>query len=55
MRAIKGVDISSPLEKVMQILNKLRDLMDPSETKLLEEVNYCVKMIGQNKLDEAEI
>jgi len=51
----KGIDMRSPLEKVMEILGGLRDIIDPAERKLVEDINYCIKMISSNRLYEADI
>jgi hypothetical protein len=37
-----------PVEKVLEILNNLRDLIDPEEKKVVQELNYCIKMISSN-------
>lgn len=49
------LDLRSPLERVLEILNDLRDRLDSGEDKTVEELNYCVKMISSNKLYEANI
>jgi hypothetical protein len=41
-------DMISPVEKVLEILNNLRDLIDPEEKKVVQELNYCIKMISSN-------
>ena len=45
----------SPLEKVLEILNEARDMFDPTESKIIKDINYCIKMISSNKLYEAEL
>lgn len=50
-----GYDIRSPLEKVMEMLNNIRDALDTSEIKMINDLNYCLKMISTNKLYEADI
>lgn len=50
-----GYDLRSPLEKVLEILNDVRDSIDPGETKMIQDMNYCIKMIASNKLYEAEL
>mmetsp|Transcript_7290 Transcript_7290/g.6445 ORF Transcript_7290/g.6445 Transcript_7290/m.6445 type:complete len:106 (-) Transcript_7290:298-615(-) len=47
------LDLRSPLERVLEILNEIRDRLDYGEDKTIEDVNYCVKMISSNKLYEA--
>ena len=48
-----GYDLRSPLEKVLEILNGLRDGLDNNEKKLVADINYCIKMISSNKLYDA--
>lgn len=50
-----GYDIRSPLEKVLEILGDIRDVIDPSQDKMITDLNYCIKMISSNKLYEAEL
>lgn len=50
-----GYDLRSPLEKVLEILSEFRNAIDISESKLLVELNYAIKMISTNKLYEADI
>lgn len=46
-------DISSPMEKVIQILQEVRELIvDPG---MYKDVNYCIKEINSGKLYEANI
>ncbi len=37
------------------MLNEIRDQLDPSEKKFINNLNYCIKMIQSNKLYEAEL
>ena len=37
------------------MLNDLRGQIDPSEKKLVENLNYCINVIQSNKLYEADI
>lgn len=48
-------DIRSPLERVLEILNDVRDRLDPDEEKIMLDVNYVVKIIASNKLYEMDI
>lgn len=50
-----GYDLRSPLERVLEILNDIRDSIDPNEAKMLSDMNYSIKMISSNKLYDAEI
>lgn len=43
-----GYTFSTPLEKVLEILNDLRDKIDPVQLKIFEDLNYCIKMISSN-------
>jgi hypothetical protein len=43
------------LERVLEILNNLRDEIDIDETKIISELNYCIKMISSNQLYEAKL
>ena len=52
---ISGYDLRSPLERVLEILNDIRDSIDPNEERMISEMNYCIKQISSNKLYEAEI
>lgn len=52
---IMGMDLRSPLERVLEILNNLRDKIDSNQTKTLQEINYCIKIITSNQLYEANI
>lgn len=45
-----GYDLRSPMEKVIEILNDIRDSLNMSETKIIGDLNYCIKMISTNKL-----
>ena len=45
--------MKSPVEKVLEILNHLRELIDPDEKKVVSDINYCIKMISSNQLYEA--
>ena len=45
--------MKSPVEKVLEILNNLRELIDPDEKKVVSDINYCIKMISSNQLYEA--
>lgn len=50
-----GYDLRTPLDKVIEILNDLRDSVDPSERRVVADLNYCIKMISSNKLYEARL
>ena len=45
----------SPLERVREILNNLRDAIDVDESKIIKDLNYCIKSIGNNTLYEANL
>jgi hypothetical protein len=49
------IDLRSPLERVLEIMNNLRDQLDSGEDRAIEDLNYCIKMISSNKLYEANI
>ena len=34
-------------------MNDIRDRLDFSEERTIEDINYCIKMISSNKLYEA--
>jgi hypothetical protein len=40
--------LKSPLERVLEILNTLRDAVDTNETRVIEDLNYCIKIISSN-------
>lgn len=40
-----GYDLRSPLEKVIDILNELKNKVDSEENKIMDEIDYCVKII----------
>ncbi|CDW90418.1 3 5-cyclic nucleotide phosphodiesterase family protein [Stylonychia lemnae] len=50
-----GYDLRSPLERVLEILNGLRDQLDIEETKIIQDLNYCIKVISSNQLYEANL
>lgn len=50
-----GYDLRSPLERVLEILNNIRDAVDSKENKTISELNYCIKMITSNQLYEANL
>ena len=50
-----GYDLSTPLEKVLEILNEIRDNMDSSESKFIQDLNYVIKIIQSNKLYEVDL
>jgi hypothetical protein len=39
----------------LEILNNIRDAIDSKESKTIQELNYCIKMITSNQLYEANI
>lgn len=47
--------MKSPLERVLEILNNLRDNIDVDESKIIKDLNYCIKCIGNNTLYEANL
>lgn len=47
-------NVTSPAEIVNEILCELRDIMEDDE-KLLEDINYCIKMVSSGKLYEANL
>lgn len=56
-KQMKGRDIyhvASPAEIVNEILCEIRDLID-NDDKMLEDINYCIKMVSSGKLYEANI
>ena len=50
-----GYDLRSPLEKVLEILTDLRDKMESTEERVIEDLNYCIKMIQSNQLYEIDV
>ncbi len=50
-----GYDIRSPLERVLEILNNMRDQVDIDEIKIIRDLNYCVNIISSNKLYDVEV
>lgn len=46
--------LRAPLENVMEILASIRANINPSERKYMEDLNYCIKNIGSNKLYDME-
>ena len=56
-RRMKSRDIyhvSSPAEVVNEILCSVRDMID-NDDELVEDLNYCIKMVSSGKLYEANI
>ena len=49
------LDLRAPLEKVLEMLNEIRDHIHPSEAKIIRNLGYCIEMIWSNRLYEAEI
>ena len=45
----------APLERVLEILNSLRVQIDVDEAKLIMDLNYCIKVISNNTLYEANL
>jgi hypothetical protein len=43
-----GYDMLCPCENVVELLTKMRDQLDLSETGLITDLNYCLKMISSN-------
>jgi hypothetical protein len=43
-----GIDLRTPLERVLEILNTVRDNLDSSEKKVFEDLNFCIKIISSN-------
>ena len=51
-----GYDIRSPVEKVLEIINEVRESLDPRENaRIIQDLNYCLKMISSSKLYEADL
>lgn len=50
-----GYGLKSPLERVLEILTKLRDQVDLSERTVISELAYCIRVISSNQLYEAEL
>lgn len=42
--------VRTPFENVMEILATIRSNINPGERKYLEDLNYCIRIIGSNKL-----
>jgi hypothetical protein len=47
-----GFSIKAPIEKVIMILNTIRDRMNPLEIGFIDNINYCINIISENKLYE---
>ena len=47
-------NVTSPAEIVNEILCELRDIVEDDE-KLVEDINYCIKMVSSGKLYEANL
>ena len=43
-------DISMPIEKIMSVLNEIRDKIPLQEKKLTQDLDYCIEMISRNKM-----
>lgn len=41
----ENLDLRAPLEIVLDMLYEFRDLVDPSERKIIGNLNYCIKTI----------
>lgn len=54
MKSRDAYHVSSPAEVVNEILCSIRDMVDNDE-ELLEDLNYCIKMVSSGKLYEANI
>ncbi len=50
-----GFEIKSTVEKVVDILTTIRDGLDMEEAKYMSDLNFCIKMILQNKLYDADL
>ena len=50
-----GYDLRSPLEKVIDILNDIKNKVDAEENKIKDEIDYCVKIIQSGKLYEVNL
>lgn len=48
MATTNGYDMRSPLEQVIEILVRIRDLLDQHEKPLISDINYCMKVISSN-------
>jgi hypothetical protein len=48
MATTNGYDMRSPLEQVIEILARIRDLLDQHERSLIVDINYCLKVISSN-------
>jgi len=47
-------NVMAPSELVIEILSNIRDMIQ-NDDKMLEDVNYCIKMISSGKLYETNI
>ncbi len=54
-RMTSAFQIKSTVEKVVEILTDLRDNLDTEEVKTMSDLNFCIKMISQNRLYDADL
>ncbi len=55
LKTSSGYNLKSTLEKVLEVLGDLRNELEVSEHKRIQDLNYCIKMIQQNKLYDGGI
>ncbi len=48
MATTNGYDMRSPLEQVIEIISRIKDLIDVHEKPLIQDLNYCLKVISSN-------
>lgn len=41
----ENIDLRAPLEIVLDMLYEFKDLVDPTERRIIGNLNYCIKMI----------
>ena len=48
-------DMRPPLEIILEILAEIQQRLNPSERRLIANVQYCIRKVQSNKLYEAEL
>lgn len=50
-----GYSVTTPAERIIDILNELRERIPKEEDEMVNDLNFCIKMIGKGQIYEATL
>jgi hypothetical protein len=50
-----GYTVTTASERIIDILNELRERMPKNERSIVADLNFCIKKIGEGKIYEATL